>query len=166
MGDSCLSIGISKENIKYNKPAGMGLTRLPSAENSPERNRQKNNPAEKQKATKCLTWKFQNAGQGWGVLTGHCISDICTAASWVRFCYGFSIPTKCRQHFNRVNRANNEKASVIPCILQCLMFISNDCNHRGESPATPLESAFKYFTWHCSTTGLQTCRMSKQHLKH
>lgn len=41
MDNSCLSIGISKENIKYNKPAGMGLTRLPSAENSPERNRQK-----------------------------------------------------------------------------------------------------------------------------
>lgn len=47
MDDSCLSTGhhplgsqnSSKENIKYNVLAGMsmGLTRLPSTENSPER---------------------------------------------------------------------------------------------------------------------------------
>lgn len=67
MDNSCLSIGISKENIKYNKPAGMGLTRLPSAENSPERNRQKKLQIRESRATKYLfvTWELQNPGQSW-----------------------------------------------------------------------------------------------------
>lgn len=110
MNNSCLSIGISKENIKYNKPAAMGLTRLPSAENSPERNRQKNYKWENQEQPNICLWpgsyRIQGRAGHPGVLTGHCLSDICTAASRARlgvlFCYGFSIPTKWRQHFNRV----------------------------------------------------------------
>lgn len=111
MDNSCLSIGISKENIKYNKPAATGLTRLPSAENSPERNRQKKNyKSENQEQPNICLWpgsyRIQGRAGHPGVLTGHCLSDICTAASGAKlgvlFCYGFSIPTKWRQHFNRV----------------------------------------------------------------